>query len=120
MLILPPGHYEETSKRAAAPRKRRMDRRERAFLVVGCGLVALLVIGVVIAFTSVQKKSANGCIDVSAATVIGGSELYKCGAAARALCEAPADVKHSYNVAFERALIDACRKAGLPVPHVSS
>jgi hypothetical protein len=79
------------------------------------GLVAVIAVAVVVAFTSVQRQSRNGCIDVSAATVIGGSELYRCGAAARALCTAPAGAS-SQNVAFSRALAEACRKAGLPVP----
>ncbi len=30
-------------------------------------------------FHVTQHKSRNGCIDVSAATAIGGSELYRCG-----------------------------------------
>jgi hypothetical protein len=72
----------------------------------------------VVAFTSVQRQSRNGCIDVSAATVIGGSELYRCGSAARALCTTPG-AGSSQNVAFSRALAEACRKAGLPVPAVA-
>lgn len=81
------------------------------------GVLAVIVVAVVIAFTSVQRQSRNGCIDVSAATVIGGSELYKCGHAARALCTEPGG-EHSSNVSFARALAEACRKAGLPVPAV--
>jgi hypothetical protein len=73
------------------------------------------VIAVVIAFTSHQRKSHDGCIDVSAATVIGGSELYRCGAAARGLCPSPRG-NGSENIAFRQQLADACRKAGLPVP----
>ena len=49
-----------------------------------------------ISFTSVQRQSRNGCIDVSAATVIGGSELYKCGGAARALCTEPGGEQSGY------------------------
>ena len=81
------------------------------------GLLAVIVVAVIIAFTSVQRQSRNGCIDVSAATVIGGSELYRCGRAARALCTEPGG-EHSSNVSFARALAEACRKAGLPVPAV--
>jgi hypothetical protein len=81
------------------------------------GLLAVIGVAVIIAFTSVQRQSRNGCIDVSAATVIGGSELYRCGQAARDLCTEPGG-GHSPNVAFARALAQACRKAGLPVPAV--
>jgi hypothetical protein len=75
---------------------------------------------VAVSFTSHQRTSRRGCIDVSAATVIGGSELYRCGAAARGLCTATGGDRrpspHGQNIAFRRALADACRKAGLPVP----
>ncbi len=109
MLILPPGHGVE------APRRPGLSRRERWLIGSVLGLLAVICVAVVIAFTSVQKQSRNGCIDVSAATVIGGSELYRCGQAARDLCTEPGG-KRSPNVAFARALAEACRKAGLPVP----
>jgi hypothetical protein len=113
MLILPTGHWQEVS------RSQTIGRREKWIIAAGVGLVAVIAIAVVIAFTSVQKTSRNGCIDVSAATVIGGSELYRCGAAARDLCSAPSG-PGTANLAFRRALADACRKAGLPVPAVPS
>lgn len=113
MLIIPPGHWREVS------RPRKISRREQWFVGLGIGLLALLAVVVVISFTSVQRSSAHGCIDVSAATVIGGSELYRCGSAARDLCTAPSG-RGSSNIAFRRALADACRKAGLPVPAVPS
>jgi hypothetical protein len=82
-------------------------------------VVGVVVIAVAIAFTSHQRKSRDGCVDVSAATVIGGSELYRCGTAARQLCTAPSD-HGSENIAFRQQLAAACRKAGLPVPSVGS
>ncbi len=111
MMILPSGHYQEVS----APHT--IGRREKWIIASVLGLLAVIGVVVIVAFTSVQRQSRNGCIDVSAATVIGGSELYKCGAAARALCTEPGG-EHSSNVSFSRALADACRKAGLPVPAV--
>jgi hypothetical protein len=81
-------------------------------------VVAALAVAVVIAFTSVQKTSRRGCIDVSAATVIGGSELYRCGSAARALCTAGGGGHGTAYLSFRQALADACRKAGLTVPRV--
>lgn len=107
MLILPPGHWQETHRaRTAAP-------RERWIIAVGAGLLGLIAVVVVVSLTSVQKRSANGCIDVSAATAIGGSELYRCGSDARALCAQPGN-RGTDNVAFRVALAEACRKAGLP------
>jgi hypothetical protein len=111
MLIIPPGHWQEVTSR------RKLGRRERWFVASGATLVAALVIVVAISFTSVQKTSGHGCVDVSAATAIGGSELYRCGSEARALCTAPAGPGRE-NLAFRRALANACRQAGLPVPPV--
>jgi uncharacterized membrane protein len=109
MLIIPPGHYQEIS------RPRSFGRREKWFIGAGVSLVVVLAVAVVVAFTSVQRTSAHGCIDVSAATAIGGSELYRCGSQARALCTEPNDGGTS-NIAFRQALATACRKAGLAAP----
>jgi hypothetical protein len=111
MLILPPGRELEASRGPS------LSRRERWLIGSVLGLLAVICVVVVIALTSVQRQSRNGCIDVSAATVIGGSELYRCGTTARALCTEPGGA-HSSNVSFARALAEACRKAGLPVPAV--
>ena len=113
MLIIPSGHWQETP---SAPRK--ITRRERWILGSVLAAAAVIVVLVAISFTSKQRTSANGCIDVSAATVIGGSELYRCGTAARDLCSAPNGPSASDNISFRRALAEACRKAGLPVPAV--
>ena len=112
MLIIPTGHYREISG------PRRIGTREKWIIGSGLALLAVIAVAVVIALTSVQRTSRNGCIDVSAATVIGGSELYRCGTAARDLCTAPTGPAATDNVSFRRALADACRKAGLPVPAV--
>jgi len=111
MLILPSGHAQE------AVRGPTISRREKWLIGSVLALLAAICVAVVIAFTGVQKQSRNGCIDVSAATVIGGSELYRCGRTAHDLCTEPGGA-HSSNVAFAQALADACRKAGLPVPAV--
>ena len=114
MLILPPREWHE------APAQRQVTRRERWILGAVLALVAVLAVTVVVSFTSKQRTSKNGCIDVSAATVIGGSELYRCGTAARELCTAPNGPSAADNISFRRALADACKKAGLPVPAVPS
>ena len=113
MLIVPSGHWQE-----ASPGPRRITRRERWILGGVLALVAVIVVLVAVSFSSKQRISANGCIDVSAATVIGGSELYRCGTAARDLCSAPSGPGATDNISFRRALAEACRKAGLPVPAV--
>jgi hypothetical protein len=112
-MPLPTGHWEHTS----GPRP--LQRRERWLIGGVLCVVAIIVVAVVIAFTSHQRKSRDGCIDVSAATVIGGSELYRCGSAARGLCTG-ATGSGAQNIAFRQALADACRKAGLPVPPVGT
>jgi hypothetical protein len=110
-MPLPTGQWEYSTG------PRRINRRERWQIAGVLVVVGVVVIAVVIAFTSHQRKSHNGCIDVSAATVIGGSELYRCGTAARQLCTAPS-TRSRENIAFRQQLADACRKAGLPVPRV--
>lgn len=109
-MLIPAGHYREIT----APRGR--GSREKWLIGAGVAMLAILAVAVVIAFTSVQRRSRHGCIDVSAATFIGGSELYRCGAAARELCQSPPASAHY--LAFRRALATSCRTAGLPVPAV--
>jgi hypothetical protein len=76
-------------------------------------LVAAGVVALTISLVSTGRVSHNGCIDVTAAAATGGTELYRCGAEARALCSTPA-VSGGINTALLRALPAECRKAGLP------
>jgi hypothetical protein len=105
---LPPGHYAQLT----AP-GRRVRGRERLLVAGGVAMLAAIVVAVIVSFTSVQRQSRHGCIDVSAATVIGGSELYRCGQTARALCAVGGSRS---TLSFSRALEAACRGAGLPGP----
>jgi hypothetical protein len=107
-MPLPPGHYAQVT----APRRRARG-RDRLLVGGGLAMIAAIAVAVVISFASVQRQSRHGCIDVSAATVIGGSELYRCGETARALC---AQTRSRSSVAFTQALDAACRRAGLPGP----
>jgi hypothetical protein len=107
-MPLPIGHGRQTGP----PRVTRRERWLIGGVLTACAAIAVIV---AISFTSHRRTSQHGCIDVSAATVIGGSELYRCGAAARGLCTG-ASGRGEQNIAFARALADACRKAGLPVP----
>jgi hypothetical protein len=93
----------------------RAGHRDRWLVGSGVALLAALAVVLAISLSSHQRRSGHGCIDVSAATAVGGSELYRCGAAARALCTQPDNGGREF-VSFQRALAAACRKAGLPVP----
>ncbi len=77
------------------------------------GLLAIIVVGVVISLTTATKHSGHGCIAVNLAYSTGGSQIYRCGAGARALCDGVGHVgltgKPGQTVAV------ACRRAGLPV-----
>jgi hypothetical protein len=106
-MILPPGHWQTVSH----PRQARP--REKWIIGAVLGLVAAGVVALTISLVSTGRVSHNGCIDVTAAAATGGTELYRCGAEARALCSTPA-VSGGINTALLRALPAECRKAGLP------
>jgi hypothetical protein len=107
-MPLPLGHYTQIT----APRTRTRG-RERLIVGGGLAIIAAIAVAVVISFTSLQRQSRHGCIDVSAATVIGGSDLYRCGQTARGLC---VQGRSRSTLSFSRALDAACRRAGLPGP----
>ena len=107
-MPLPTGHWDHSSG------PRRLRPRERWLIGGVLGVVAAGVVAVVIALASHQHKSRNHCIDVSAATAIGGSELYRCGSQARALCTTPTPTGRSKDfLAFRRALADVEANAKL-------
>jgi hypothetical protein len=113
-MPIPEGQYHELKH------GRKFNSRER-WLVPGAVVVVVVIAiaaTVAIVLDGQQHKSKHGCINVSAATAIGGSDLYRCGTAARLLCASRAG--NGFEVAFRQALADACRKAGLPVPRVGS
>lgn len=78
------------------------------------GVVALLAVALVISFATAGHKSGHGCISVGLAYSVGGAQIYRCGAAARAMC-ASVDQPGGSTGATARALTTECRKAGLPV-----
>ena len=93
---------------------RPLQRREK-WLAGGVGGVMALVIVVVLAIslTHVGTKSGHGCISVSLAYSMGGTQTYRCGAGARAMC---ADVgRPGLSGKAGSDVAAACRKAGLPV-----
>ena len=108
MLILPPGH-------AQAVRQRRVFTGREKWMIRGVGTaLVILAVGLVVSFATVGKKSGHGCISVALAYSTGGSQIYRCGAGARALCNG---VNRPGGVTGRPAetVADACRKAGIPI-----
>jgi hypothetical protein len=78
------------------------------------GLVAALAAAVAIAVLSGGHTTGGGCVDVTIPYSLGGEELYRCGADARALCRS-VGVGGGFTGAAGRAVATQCRKARLPV-----
>jgi len=106
-----PGHYQQT---ADQPRRSRYRSRRELVAVRVAAVLTLVIVGVVVfSLTTHQRTTGHGCIDFNYSTMIGGSEMYKCGAQARALCAAPRTGR-SIDTDFQVELYAACRKAGFP------
>jgi hypothetical protein len=108
MLILPQGHWQAVAAR------QRLRARDKWMIASVLGLVAAGVVALVISLASGGRSSGNGCVDVTAQYVTGGTELYRCGPEARSLC-ASVGVGGGPGTALSRAIATECRKAGLPV-----
>jgi type II secretory pathway component PulM len=106
VLILPPGHARSLAT------ARRLKPRERWMLAGVTALVALVAVALVISLASAGRSSGHGCIDVSVQAATGGSEIYRCGAQARALCSS---ARPGRTDVLGAAIVRECRKAGLPV-----
>jgi hypothetical protein len=93
---------------------RPLQRREK-LLARGVGGVAALVLAVVLvlSLTHADRRSGHGCIAVSLAYSMGGTQTDECGARARSMC-ARVGVP-GLTGAAGRDVARACRKAGLPV-----
>ena len=107
-MAMPLGHGTETQ------RLRPLARRER-LLAGGVGGLAAIAIAVllVVSLTHSDQRSGRGCIAVSLAYSMGGTQTYHCGAAARAMC---AEVgSPGLTGAGARDVTRACRRAGLSV-----
>jgi len=107
VLILPPGH----ARSVASPR--RLRAREKWIIGSVLGLLAVGVIALVISFASGGHATGHGCIDVTVPGATGSTEIYRCGAEARALCASAATVGSQQPLLGE-ATIAQCRKAGIP------
>jgi hypothetical protein len=107
-MAMPLGHHRPDAQ------LRPLQRRER-YLAGGVGVVLAiaLVVVLVVSLTHKDHKSANGCIAVSLAYSMGGTQDYHCGAAARKMC---ADVgKPGLSGTAGHDVAVQCRKAGLAV-----
>ena len=110
-MVYAPGHFQRANQLAS--RRRFRSQRER-LSVYGASVVTLVLVGLVVfSLTNHQRKTAHGCVDFSYTTMIGGAEMYKCGAQARALCSTPATGK-GIDTDFQTSLYAVCRTAGLP------
>jgi hypothetical protein len=108
VLILPPGHAENVRQQY------KYRGRERWIIGGLAATVAALIVALVISFASPGPKSAHGCISVAVAFSMGGSQVNRCGAPARAFC---LEVGQPSGLTGQTAqtVANECRKAGLPV-----
>jgi len=74
----------------------------------------VLAVAVVVSVATSGHSTGNGCIDVNIPYSIGGQEVYRCGAAARAVCAA-VDTPSGFSGSAGHAVAAECRKVSLPV-----
>ena len=108
VLILPPGDAETM-------RLRPLSARERRLIAGVLALVAALVVGLVISFSSGDKSSAHGCIYLTVPAATGAEQIDSCGAQARSICTSTAK-PGAFAPAAARSIAAECRKAGVPTP----
>lgn len=113
MLILPQGHAR------ALPDRRRLSPRERWLIRGVLAAVVALAAAVAIAVATSGHSTGNGCIDVNIPYSVGGQEVYRCGAAAKAMCAA-VDTPGGFGGAAGRTVAAECRKVSLRVGGGSS
>jgi hypothetical protein len=107
VLILPPGHAQRVAAR------RQFSTREKWILSGVGALTAALIIAVVISLATAEPKSGHGCVYVTVSSSMGAQPFSGCGAKGRQIC-AEVGRPGGYTGSLERALIPACRQAGLP------
>ena len=106
-MVYAPGHFK------AATQRRERSRRERLSIRIA-GLLTIAIAGLVVfSLTTHQRHNGNGCVDFNYTTMIGGAEMYRCGAAAQRLCATPTS-RQSIDGDFLVELYKACRNAGIP------
>jgi hypothetical protein len=108
MTATPPPRSQEP------PRLRPLQRREKLLARGVGGVTAILVATVLIlSLTHADKRSGHGCIAVSLAYSMGGTQTDECGARARVMCARVGG--QGLRGAAGRDVARACRQAGLPV-----
>ncbi len=80
---------------------------------MGGVLAVVIAVVLIVSLTHGDRKSGHGCIAVSLAYSMGGTQTYHCGAAARSMCSGVG--QPGLTGAAGRDVASACRKAGLPV-----
>ena len=107
-MAMPLGHGSDQQ------RLRPLQRREK-LLARGVGGVTAITLAVVLilSLTHADRRSSHGCISVSLAYSMGGTQTYACGARARVMCSKVG--RPGLTGAAGRDLAAACRKAGLTV-----
>jgi hypothetical protein len=107
-MAMGPGYTSEQ------PRLRPLRRRER-LLAGGVGGITAIALAVVliIALTHADRRSGHGCIAVSLAYSMGGTQTYACRARARSMCSHVGGP--GLRGAAGRDVARECRRAGLPV-----
>src|ERR1700760_3325910 len=95
-------------------RLRPLQRREKLLArgVGGVTAIALLVV-LILSLTHGDRRSGHGCIAVSLAYSMGGTQTYTCGAKARSMCSRVGSPGLAGTAG--RDVARACRKAGLAV-----
>ena len=111
-MVYAPGHFQRSTKQGT--RRPYRSRRERLAVRIAATVAVVLLGLVVYSLTTRQKRTGHGCIDFTYTTMIGGANMYKCGAQARTLC-ATALGGQSIDTDFQTELAAACRKAHLPI-----
>lgn len=107
-MILPSGHAGTVNQR------RGLSAREKWMIGGVLGLVAALAIVLVVSIATAGHKSGHGCVSVGLAYSTGGAQVYRCGGAARQLCQSVNQPGGTTGGAA-RSLSIECRKAGLPI-----
>jgi hypothetical protein len=87
-------------------------RREKTAVAVAAVCMALAVIGLgVYALVGPSRGASAGCIDVTFASTLGGTNLHACGQRARELCASPAS---NPGAVADGALRASCHRARYP------
>ncbi len=105
-MVYAPGHFRQLAER------RERSGRER--LAVGAAVLLATGLAAVVLFslTSGRGVVARGCVSFGYTTMIGGGQMHRCGAQARALC-ASRPSTGGIDASFTAALEAACRSAHL-------